>query len=65
MITFKYDSLIYLIFIYSSGPISLALYLTDTEADLLDSFVTSSDCVRARKNIGYHIVYKQGVRAVK
>ena len=44
-----------------AGPISLALYLTDTEADQFQGFVSESDVLSSRKNIGYHVVYKQGV----
>ena len=42
------------------GPISLALYMSDSEVDLLYSYVTESDTLRDRRNIGYHIVYKDG-----
>ncbi|XP_046458581.1 LARGE xylosyl- and glucuronyltransferase 2-like [Daphnia pulex] len=42
------------------GPISLALYLSDTEADQFHSFVTESHYLNSRTNIGYHVVYKQG-----
>jgi len=44
------------------GPISLALYLTDAEADHLQIFISESDVLGSRKNIGYHVVYKQGDR---
>ncbi|OXA53187.1 LARGE xylosyl- and glucuronyltransferase 2 [Folsomia candida] len=42
------------------GPISLALYMSDTEAQQFLSFVLSCEPLAQRKNIGYHIVYKEG-----
>jgi glycosyltransferase-like protein LARGE len=42
------------------GPISLALYMTDGEVDTFYSFVMESEVLRDRRNIGYHIVYKDG-----
>lgn len=44
-----------------SGPISLALYMSDTEAQQFLSFVLTCETLAGRKNIGYHIVYKEGV----
>jgi len=44
-----------------AGPISLALYMSDTEAQQFLSFVLSCEALAQRKNIGYHIVYKEGV----
>ncbi len=41
---------------------SLALYLSDAEAQQLVSFVQTSEVLQSRKNIGYHVVYKEGVR---
>lgn len=43
------------------GPISLALYLSDAEAEQFQHFVFESDYLNSRTNIGYHVVYKQGV----
>jgi len=37
---------------------SLALYISDSETDLLYSFVSESETLRLRRNIGYHLVYK-------
>ncbi|KAG1663199.1 LARGE xylosyl- and glucuronyltransferase 1 [Nymphon striatum] len=42
------------------GPISLALYMSDSEAQQFLSYALSSDVLRSRHNIGYHIVYKDG-----
>ena len=47
---------------FNSGPISLALYLSDAEADQFLSFVAESAILNGRNNIGYHIVFKQGVK---
>ncbi|CAG0883631.1 unnamed protein product [Darwinula stevensoni] len=42
------------------GPISLTLYLSDAEAQQFLSYVLSSELLSSRKNIAYHIVYKEG-----
>lgn len=42
------------------GPISLALYLSDADAQQLLAYVHSSAVLSARRNIGYHVVYKDG-----
>lgn len=47
-------------FVYS-GPISLTLYLSDAEAQQLQYYVYESDYLSTRKNIAYHVVFKQGV----
>jgi len=44
------------------GPISLALYLTDQEAYKFLQFAQKSEMLQSRKNVGYHIVFKEGVR---
>lgn len=44
------------------GPISLTLYMSDAEAQQFLSYALSSEILSSRKNIGYHIVYKEGVR---
>jgi glycosyltransferase-like protein LARGE len=44
-----------------SGPISLTLYMSDAEAQQFLSYALSSEVLSSRKNIGYHIVYKEGV----
>ncbi|CAL8074741.1 unnamed protein product [Calicophoron daubneyi] len=43
------------------GPISLALYLTDREASLLVEYVEGSQTLCKRRNIGYHVVYIDGL----
>ena len=43
------------------GPISLALYLSDAEAQQFLRYALSSEVLMSRKNVGYHIVYKDGV----
>lgn len=42
------------------GPISLALYMSDSEVQQFYSYVMESETLRERRNIGYHIVYKDG-----
>ncbi|XP_063960488.1 xylosyl- and glucuronyltransferase LARGE1-like [Lytechinus pictus] len=42
------------------GPISLALYMSDAEAQQFLRYALSSETLMARKNIGYHVVYKDG-----
>ncbi|RWS09293.1 glycosyltransferase-like protein LARGE1, partial [Dinothrombium tinctorium] len=42
------------------GPVSLALYLSDSEVQQFFGYVMDSEKLRERKNIGYHIVYKEG-----
>lgn len=44
-----------------AGSISVALYLTDNEVQSFIRFVQSSESLRTRRNIAYHIVYKHGV----
>lgn len=43
------------------GTISVALYLTDAEVQNFLVYVRGSPELRKRKNIAYHIVYKEGV----
>ena len=43
------------------GPISVAVYATDAEAGDLVASVADSNILSWRKNIGYHLVYKQQV----
>jgi glycosyltransferase-like protein LARGE len=40
------------------GPISLALYMSDSEVQQFYGYVLDSETLRARRNIGYHIVYR-------
>lgn len=42
------------------GPISLAIYLSDSQVQQFFSYVTESPSLSVRKNIGYHIVYREG-----
>ncbi|XP_006865298.1 PREDICTED: glycosyltransferase-like protein LARGE1-like isoform X2 [Chrysochloris asiatica] len=42
------------------GPISLALYLSDAEAQQFLRYAQGSDVLMNRHNVGYHIVYKEG-----
>ena len=44
-----------------AGPISLALYMSDSEAQQFLRYVQSSSELVKRKNVGYHIVFKEGV----
>ena len=43
------------------GPMSLALYLSDAEVQQFLAYALGSKTLRSRKNVGYHIVYKEGV----
>uniref|UniRef100_A0A8D2D7T8 LARGE xylosyl- and glucuronyltransferase 2 n=1 Tax=Sciurus vulgaris TaxID=55149 RepID=A0A8D2D7T8_SCIVU len=42
------------------GPMSLALYLTDTEAQQFLRFVEASPVLSARQDVAYHVVYREG-----
>ncbi|XP_078671272.1 xylosyl- and glucuronyltransferase LARGE1-like isoform X1 [Branchiostoma floridae x Branchiostoma belcheri] len=42
------------------GPISLALYMSDAEAQQFLRYALGSETLMQRKNVGYHIVYKEG-----
>lgn len=42
------------------GPISLTLYMSDTEAQQFLSYALGSEILSNRKDIGYHVVYKEG-----
>ncbi|KAG2469133.1 LARG1 glucuronyltransferase, partial [Polypterus senegalus] len=42
------------------GPISLALYLSDAEAQQFLRYAQGSEVLMGRRNVGYHIVYKEG-----
>jgi len=44
------------------GPISLALYMSDTEAHQFLRYAMQSPILTTRRNIAYHIIYKDGVR---
>lgn len=42
------------------GPISLALYMSDAEAQQFLRYAQASEVLKNRKNVAYHIVYKEG-----
>ncbi|XP_067143548.1 xylosyl- and glucuronyltransferase LARGE1-like [Centruroides vittatus] len=42
------------------GPVSLALYMSDSEVQQFLSYTLTSEVLRKRKNVGYHIVYRDG-----
>ncbi|KAJ0001765.1 hypothetical protein NQD34_001561 [Periophthalmus magnuspinnatus] len=42
------------------GPISLALYMSDAEAQQFLRYAQASEVLKNRKNVGYHIVYREG-----
>ncbi|XP_053924657.1 xylosyl- and glucuronyltransferase LARGE2 [Cuculus canorus] len=43
-----------------AGPISLALYMSDAEAQQFLRYAQASEVLSTRHNIAYHIVYKEG-----
>lgn len=42
------------------GPVSLTLYMSDAEAQQFLSYTQSSEIIASRKNVAYHVVYKEG-----
>ncbi|CAI9725108.1 LARGE xylosyl- and glucuronyltransferase 1-like [Octopus vulgaris] len=42
------------------GPISLALYMSDAEVQQFLRYAVSSGILMSRKNVGYHVVYRDG-----
>ncbi|XP_033752458.1 LARGE xylosyl- and glucuronyltransferase 1-like [Pecten maximus] len=42
------------------GPISLALYISDAEAQQFLRYAQGSEILMKRKNIGYHVVFRDG-----
>ncbi|XP_066945439.1 xylosyl- and glucuronyltransferase LARGE2s-like isoform X2 [Macrobrachium rosenbergii] len=42
------------------GPVSLTLYISDAEAQQFLSYTQSSEIIANRKNVAYHVVYKEG-----
>lgn len=42
------------------GPISLAMYMSDSEVQQFLGYAQTSKTLSERKNIGYHIVYRDG-----
>jgi Glycosyl-transferase for dystroglycan len=47
-----------------NGPASVALHVTDEEADRLPSMISTSAALKDRKQVSYHVVYKRLVRAM-
>ncbi|XP_053141502.1 xylosyl- and glucuronyltransferase LARGE2 isoform X4 [Hemicordylus capensis] len=43
-----------------TGPISLALYMSDAEAQQFLRYAQASEVLSSRRNVAYHIVYKEG-----
>ena len=43
------------------GPISIAVFANDLEVSDLLNLISSSPVISSRHNIGYHIVYKEGI----
>ena len=43
------------------GPMSIAVFLNDSEVSDLLTFISRSHVISSRQNIGYHLVYKEGV----
>ncbi|KAM9289692.1 xylosyl- and glucuronyltransferase LARGE2 [Cariama cristata] len=43
-----------------AGPISLALYMSDAEAQQFLRYAQASEVLSARRNVAYQIVYKEG-----
>lgn len=60
--TYTYTYYINNILLSLVGPISLSLYMSDAEAQQFLSYAQNSEVLKNRKNIGYHVVYKEGVR---
>lgn len=44
-----------------AGPISLAVYLSDAETRQFINFIEETEILSARKNVAYHVVFKEGV----
>ncbi|XP_039767241.1 LARGE xylosyl- and glucuronyltransferase 2 [Ornithorhynchus anatinus] len=42
------------------GPMSLALYLSDAEAQRFLRFAQASEVLAARRDVAYHVVYREG-----
>ncbi|XP_071099912.1 xylosyl- and glucuronyltransferase LARGE1-like [Haliotis cracherodii] len=42
------------------GPISIALYMSDAEAQQFLRYALGSETLMSRKNVGYHVVYRDG-----
>lgn len=46
------------------GPVSLTLYISDAEAQQFLAYTQSSEIIASRKNVAYHVVYKEGVSVI-
>jgi len=44
-----------------SGPISVTLYMSDAEAHQFLRYAMQTPALASRRNVAYHIVYKDGV----
>ncbi|KAL7647737.1 UNVERIFIED_CONTAM: hypothetical protein RMT77_001346 [Armadillidium vulgare] len=42
------------------GPVSLTLYISDAEAQQFIAYIQDSEIIMRRKNVAYHVVYKEG-----
>ena len=51
----------YIVWCVLLGPISLALYMSDSEAQQFLNYALNSPVLKSRTNVGYHIVFKEGV----
>lgn len=40
---------------------SLTLYISDAEAQQFIAYIQASEIIMRRKNVAYHVVYKEGV----
>ena len=55
------DQMLEMICKHWEGPVAVALYMSDAEAQQFLRYAMGSDTIMMRKNIGYHIVYREGV----
>ena len=46
--------------VHWEGPMSIAVFANDSEVSLLLDLIQSSSVISSRRNIAYHIVYKEG-----
>ncbi|KAI0217770.1 LARGE xylosyl- and glucuronyltransferase 1 [Lamellibrachia satsuma] len=44
-----------------SGPVSVALYMSDAEAHQFLQYALGSQVLMSRRNVGYHVAYKDGL----
>lgn len=43
------------------GPISLTLYITDSELQEIGSYLNTMSILKRRSNVAFHVVFKKGV----